>query len=111
MNGVITDGTPHVVMTTDIPMGGKTGTSQTSSEEEKHSWFIGFAPYGSDSPEDYVVTVVWVDAANEWEWWGPYATNIIIHGIFHGLDFSESVADLRTLRDPLLWYGHGLPEG
>ena len=110
MHGVVVDGTPQVVMTTPIPMGGKTGTSETIEEEAKHSWFIGFAPYGSDDPDDYVVTVVWVDAANEWDWWGPYATNIIIHGIFNRTDFEDTIASLRSLRDPWLWYGHGLPE-
>ena len=110
MRGVVLDGTPQVVMTTTVPMAGKTGTSQTISDEAKHSWFIGFAPYGSVSPEDYVVTVVWIDAANEWDWWGPYATNILMQGIFNGTDYEETVEDLRNLRDPWLWYGHGLPE-
>ena len=110
MNGVMLNGTPQIVMTTNAPMGGKTGTSQTGFEEQKHSWFIGFAPYGSDNPEDYVVTVVWIDAKNEWDWWGPYATNIIIHGIYNDLDYEETIADLRTLRDPWLWYGRGIPD-
>jgi penicillin-binding protein 2 len=109
MRNVVVNGTPAVVMTTNAPMGGKTGTSQTASEERKHSWFIGFAPYGSENPEDYVVTVVWVDAANEWDWWGPYATNIIVHGIYNNLDYQQTIADLRTRRDPWLWYGRGLP--
>ena len=110
MSGVVLNGTPQIVMTTNAPMGGKTGTSQTGTEEEKHSWFIGFAPYGSDNPEDHIVTVVWIDAKNEWDWWGPYATNIIIHGIYNDLDYEETIADLRTLRDPWLWYGRGLPD-
>lgn len=109
LHGVIVDGTPQIVMTTNAPMGGKTGTSETALEEEKHSWFIGFAPYGSEDPDDYVVTVVWVDAANEWDWWGPYATNIIIHGIYNNLNFEQTIQDLRRRRDPWLWYGRGLP--
>jgi len=110
MHGVILDGTPQIVMTTNAPMGGKTGTSETASEEEQHSWFIGFAPYGSDNPDDYVVTVVWIDAKNEWDWWGPYATNMIIHGIYNHLSYEETIADLRTMRDPWLWYGRGIPD-
>ncbi|TFH04430.1 MAG: penicillin-binding protein 2, partial [Spirochaetales bacterium] len=105
MNGVVLDGTPQVVMTSTVPMGGKTGTSQTADVEAKHSWFIGFAPYGSTNPEDYVVTVVWIDASNDWDWWAPYATNIIIHGIYNDFDYKETIEDLRTLRDPWLWYG------
>ncbi len=110
MTGVILNGTPQIVMTTNAPMGGKTGTTQTGTEEERHSWFIGFASSGSDDLEDYVVTVVWIDAKNEWDWWAPYATNIIIHGIYNDLDYEETIADLRTLRDPWLWYGRGIPD-
>ncbi|MEE8440622.1 MAG: penicillin-binding protein 2, partial [Spirochaetia bacterium] len=110
MTGVILNGTPQIVMTTNAPMGGKTGTTQTGTEEERHSWFIGFASSGSDDLEDYVVTVVWIDAKNEWDWWGQYATNIIIHGIYNDLDYEETIADLRTLRDPWLWYGRGIPD-
>ncbi|MFW6312988.1 MAG: penicillin-binding protein 2 [Spirochaetota bacterium] len=111
MEGVVLDGTPQVVMTTNAPVGGKTGTSQTSREERQHSWFIGFAPYGNGGdPSDYVVTVVWIDAANEWDWWSPYATNIIVHGIYNSLDYEATIDDLRTRRDPWLWYGRGLPE-
>lgn len=110
MRGVVLDGTPQVVMTTNAPMGGKTGTSETASEDLRHSWFIGFTPMSPDTPEDYAVTVVWIDAANEWDWWGPYATNIIVHGIYNDLTFEETIADLRSRRDPWLWYGRGLPE-
>ena len=110
MQGVVESGTPQIVMTTNAPAGGKTGTSQTASEERQHSWFIGFAPYGEGSIDDYVVTVVWIDAANEWDWWGPYATNIITHGIYNDLSYEEAIEDLRSRRDPWLWYGRGLPE-
>ena len=109
MEGVVLDGTPQIVMTTNAPSGGKTGTSETAFEERKHSWFIGFAPYSEVRPDDYLVTVVWIDAANEWDWWGPYATNIIVHGIYNSLGYEETVADLRRRRDPWLWYGRGLP--
>ncbi len=108
MEGVVISGTPEVVMTTNAPSGGKTGTSQTAAAERQHSWYIGFSPRGPGS-DDYVVTVVWVDAANEWDWWGPYATNIIIHGIYNSLSYEETIADLRTRRNPWLWYGRGIP--
>jgi penicillin-binding protein 2 len=110
MIGVVENGTPQVVMTTNAPVGGKTGTSQTWSDERQHSWFIGFTPYGEHGADDYLVTVVWVDAANQWDWWGPYATNIIVHGIYNRLTYEETIADLRSMRDPWLWYGRGLPE-
>lgn len=110
MVGVVESGTPQIVMTTNAPMGGKTGTSETASEERQHSWFIGFTPYGDGGPDDYLVTVVWIDAVNEWDWWGPYATNIIVHGIYNNMGYEETIADLRSRRDPWLWYGRGLPE-
>lgn len=110
MEGVVRDGTPQIVMTTNAPVGGKTGTSQTTDEERQHSWFIGFTPVGTGQPDDYVVTVVWIDAENEWDWWGPYATNIIMHGIYNSLNYEQTIADLRNRRDPWLWYGRGLPE-
>lgn len=110
MYGVTVNGTPAVIMTTTVPMGGKTGTSQTSSEERKHSWFIGFAPYGSDNPEEQIATAVWIDAANEWDWWGPFATNIVVHGAVNGLTYEETIRDLRTLESPWLWYGNGIPD-
>ena len=110
MRLVVTDGTPQVVMTTNAPMGGKTGTAETASEELRHSWFIGFSPRSPQRPDDYVVTVVWIDAANEWDWWAPYATNIIIHAIYNQMTYEEAIDDLRTRRDPWLWYGRGLPE-
>ena len=109
MEFVVQKGTPQIVMTTNARMGGKTGTAETFVTERKHAWFIGFAPYGQSDPDDYVVTVVWIDAANEWDWWAPYATNIIVHGIYNSLNYEDTIADLRTRRDPWLWYGRGLP--
>ncbi len=104
MHGTILNGTPEVIMTTTVPMGGKTGTSQTSLEDLKHSWFVGFAPYGSDDPTEQIATAVWIDAANEWDWWGPYATNIVIHGAVNGLTYDETIRELRELRSPWLWH-------
>jgi len=100
MREVITDGTANVVITTPaVQVAGKTGTGQTGVEERLHSWFVAYAPYESENPEDQVVVVVMVDAANEWEWWSPKAANIIIHGIFTNQDYDNSVRSLRPL-----WY-------
>jgi len=105
MRGVIATGTAEVVITTDaVSVAGKTGTGQTGREDHLTSWFVAFAPYGEDvSPEEQIVLVVKVDAANDWEWWAPKAANIILHGFFRELDFEESVADLRQGSKPL-WY-------
>jgi hypothetical protein len=33
-----------------------------------------------------------------------------MHGIYNSLDYEATIADLRSRRDPWLWYGRGLPE-
>ena len=50
--------------------------------------------------EEQVVVVVLVEAANEWEWWAPYATNIIFQGIFANQSYEEAVQALpANVRD------------
>jgi penicillin-binding protein 2 len=100
LRGVITDGTAEVVITTrDVDVAGKTGTGQSGQEDYKHSWFISYAPYDPAPGEKQYVVVVWVDATNEWEWWAPKASNIILHGIVNNMSFEEAVLDLQPL-----WY-------
>jgi penicillin-binding protein 2 len=105
MRSVITEGTANVVITTDaVEVAGKTGTGQIGSETQWTSWFVAYAPYGSDiSAEEQIVLVVMVDGANEWEWWAPKAANVILHGYFRDLNYEEAVADLRRGTRPL-WY-------
>lgn len=104
MRGVITDGTAEVVITTPaVEAAGKTGTGEVGSEDTWHSWFVAFAPYEVSNPDERVVVVVLVDAANEWEWWAPKAANIILHGIFTDQDFDAAVQSLRRGPRPL-WY-------
>ena len=38
--------------------------------------------------------MVLVEAQNTWEWWAPYATNIIFQGIFADQTFEEAVEAL-----------------
>lgn len=102
---VLTEGTAEVVITTAaVESAGKTGTGQIGLEGQYHSWFVAYAPYGEDvDPDEQIVVVVMVDAANEWEWWAPKAANIIMHGHFRQLPYEETIADLR--RGPRwLWY-------
>lgn len=104
MRGVITDGTAEVVITTPaVKAAGKTGTGQAGYEDQWHSWFVAYAPYDSPNPDDQVVVCVFVDAANEWEWWAPKAANIILQGIFKDENYEDAVADLRKAPKPL-WY-------
>lgn len=100
MRGVITEGTAEVVLTTDaVEVAGKTGTGQTAFEDAKHSWFVAFAPYETSDPSEQVVLSVFVDAANEWDWWAPKAANIILHGMFTNQTYDETIRDLWPL-----WY-------
>lgn len=100
MRGVITHGTAAPVITTKaVQIAAKTGTSQTGSADDKHSWFAAYAPYNYTDINDVVVVVVWVDAINEWEWWAPKAANIIFQGIFTKKNYEDSVKDLQPL-----WY-------
>ncbi|MCK7486187.1 MAG: hypothetical protein MZU97_12035 [Bacillus subtilis] len=39
----------------------------------------------------------WSKPTNPWEWWAPYASNIIFQGIFAGQTYEEAVAGPRTL--------------
>jgi penicillin-binding protein 2 len=100
LRSVVTNGTPKDVMTTKaIQIAAKTGTSETGNVEDKHSWFVAYAPYDYSDINDVVVAVVWIDAMNAWDWWAPKAANILLHGIFTKQDYEHTVEDLQPL-----WY-------
>ena len=100
MRYTVTDGTPAVAITTPaVQAAGKTGTAQTRSKdiegpERKHSWFVAFAPADAP-PEEQVVAVVMAEASDLWEWWAPKVTNVLLHGIYTGLDYEEAIDDLQ----------------
>ena len=77
---------------------GKTGTGEAGFEEQWHSWFAAYAPYKTDKPEERVVVVTMVEASENWEWWAPKAANLILHAIFSGESFEQTLATLRP------WY-------
>ena len=95
MRGVITEGTaqfPLNIKTVEIA--GKTGTGEVGLQDHWHSWFAAYAPYTTDDPEERVVVSVIVEAANQWEWWAPYASAIIFQGIFANQTCDEAVQSL-----------------
>jgi penicillin-binding protein 2 len=95
MRSVISQGTarfPLNIQTVEIA--GKTGTGEVGLPDQWHSWFTAYAPYQTNNPEEQVVVSVIVEAVNKWEWWAPYASAIIFHGIFSGQTYEESVASL-----------------
>ena len=55
LRSAVTYGSAVSISTLPIPIAGKTGTAQFSSEKPPHAWFTGFAPY--KNPE-IVVTVL-----------------------------------------------------
>ena len=94
MRYTITDGTVRYPMHNKIvQLAGKTGTAEVGFKDRWHSWMAAYGPYNAP-PEDAVVVVVLVEAQHTWEWWAPYATNIIFQGIFADQTFEEAVEAL-----------------
>ncbi|MCF7914554.1 MAG: penicillin-binding protein 2 [Spirochaetaceae bacterium] len=95
MRGVITDGTAEVVITTEaVKVAGKTGTGDVGLEESWDAWFVAYGPYDAP-PEEQVVVVTMVEAANDWEWWAVRAANIIFQGIFADQNYDEAIESLN----------------
>jgi penicillin-binding protein 2 len=95
LRGVITEGTAKFpVNTKAVQVAGKTGTAEVGLKDHWHSWFVAFGPYDAPDPKDKVVVVVMVEASNPWEWWAPYATDIIFQGMFAGQSYDKAVDTL-----------------
>ncbi|MCR4790026.1 MAG: penicillin-binding protein 2 [Treponemataceae bacterium] len=92
----VTDGSAQFPLRNrKVKMAGKTGTAEVTGygKNHFHSWFVCYAPY--DAPvEEQVVVCVLVEAANEWEWWAPYCSNIIIQGIFANQTYEQAITEL-----------------
>lgn len=69
---------------------GKTGTAEVGLQDRWHSWMVAYGPYDAP-PEDMVVVCVIVEAVNDWEWWAPYAANIILHGTLANQTYDETI--------------------
>jgi penicillin-binding protein 2 len=91
----ITNGTPQYPMHNKlVQIAGKTGTAEVAPYKTSwHSWMVAYAPYDAP-PEDRIVVATIVEACNPWEWWAPYATNIIIQGIFAKQTYEEATDTL-----------------
>lgn len=92
MRYTISDGTPQYPMHNKIvKAAGKTGTAEVAPYKTSwHSWMVAYAPYDGPKEEQVVVACI-VEACNPWEWWAPYATNIILQGIFAQQTYEEAV--------------------
>lgn len=92
----ITDGSGKYPMhNTTVQIAGKTGTAEVTNvkQDRWHSWLVAYAPFDG-STEDRIVVAVLVEAVNNWEWWAPYATNIIFQGIFANQTYEDAVKTL-----------------
>ena len=91
----VTDGTPQYPMHNDlVQIACKTGTAEVDQYKDSwHSWLVAYAPYDAP-PEDRICVATIVEACNVWEWWAPYATNIIIQGIFGNQTYEQAVKEL-----------------
>ncbi len=86
LRGVITAGSAHVpVSTKAVQIAGKTGTAEIGLKDRWHSWFASYGPYDA-KVEEQIVVVTMIEASNPWEWWAPYAANVIFQAIFSGQD-------------------------
>lgn len=100
----VTDGSAQFPLKNKVvKLAGKTGTAEVAQYKNSwHSWFVCYGPYDAP-PEDAVVVCVLVEAANQWEWWAPYASNIIMQGIFANQTYDEAIDSLgfRYLSRPV----------
>ena len=98
MRYTITDGTAQYPMHNKIvQLAGKTGTAEVGLSDRWHSWMAAYGPYNTPA-EDAVIVVVLVEAQNQWEWWAPYAANIIFQGIFADQTYEEALEALGGRR-------------
>ena len=91
----VTDGSPQYPMHNKlVQIACKTGTGEVDGYKDSwHSWLVAYAPYDAP-PEDRICVATIVEACNKWEWWAPYATNIIIQGIFANQTYDEAIKEL-----------------
>ncbi len=92
---VISAGTAqYPVNTKVVSVAGKTGTAEVGFADRWHSWFVGYGPYDAENIDDVIVVVAMIEAANPWEWWAPYASNLIFQGYFSGMNYEEAAKKL-----------------
>jgi len=95
LRGVVEVGTArYPVNTKAVLVGGKTGTAEVGLTDRWHSWFVGYGPVDGVDIKDTIVVVAMIEASNPWEWWAPYATNIIFQGIFARQSYEEAISNL-----------------
>jgi penicillin-binding protein 2 len=95
MRGVVNEGTAQLFKSIrGVDVAGKTGTGEVGLQDRWHSWFIAYAPYTTDNPDERIVASIIVEAVNRWEWCATYATAIVLQGIFNGQTCDEAARSL-----------------
>jgi len=98
LRGVIETGTARYPLNTKVVItGGKTGTAEIGLPDRWHSWFVGYGPVNATDPLDVIIVVAMIEASNPWEWWAPYATNIVFQGYFGDQTYEEAAKTLGLL--------------
>jgi penicillin-binding protein 2 len=95
MRSVVTEGTTRYVLNLkSVDIAAKTGTAEVGLADRWHSWLVAYGPYETDNPYDRIATAVIIEASNNWEWWGTYATSLIYQGIFANQNYEDAVRAL-----------------
>jgi len=95
MRAVITEGEARIPMNNPyFKLAGKTGTAEVGLNDRWHSWMLSYGPYDANVEEMVLVAVI-VEARNKWEWWAPYASNIILQGVLAEQSFEEAIKALN----------------
>ncbi len=93
----VTNGNPQVPLKNDsVQIAGTVATAEVSEIKtfgKWNSWCVVYAPYNASVKEQIVVSVL-IDANNDWEWYAPYAANIVMQGYFNNQSYEEAIVEL-----------------
>ena len=92
MRQAVTSGAARSLQSVSVPVAGKTGTAQWSSQKDSHAWFTSFAPY--DDPQ--IVLTVMVEEGREGSAVGAAVAREILTWYFNGRDTEVDIPPLAT---------------
>jgi penicillin-binding protein 2 len=93
----VTNGNPQFPLKNDsVQIAGTVATAEVPEIKMSgrwNSWCVVYAPYNASVKEQIVVSVL-IDANNDWEWYAPYAANIVMQGYFNNQSYEEAIVEL-----------------
>ena len=93
----VTNGNPQFPLKNDsVQIAGTVATAEVPEIKMPgrwNSWCVVYAPYNASVKEQIVVSVL-IDANNDWEWYAPYAANIVMQGYFNNQSYEEAIVEL-----------------